>query len=238
VRLHDITGVIRGGQRRTTIAEPTVSRPPDLVERRFAAVRPNRLWAADMSFVRTWTSWGYVAFALDVYSRMIVGWQLTGNLRADLPLDALEMALWQRKARHGDGLIHHSDRGCQYLSIRYGQRLAEVGVTASVGSVADSYDNAMAEALNGTFKAELIDRRPWPDRGHGRTGCAAARRLGTTTNGCTARPATSHRPSMRPCTTVRLISRRPPDPLNPGHITVSIKSRAARSCSPSSVGWS
>src|ERR1700742_3436954 len=117
-----------------------------------------------MTYVRTWTGWVYVAFVLDVYSRMIVGWQLAGNLRTDLPLDALEMALWQRKIRNADGLVHHSDQGCQYLSIRYGERLAEVGVTASVGSVADSYDNAMAEALNGTFKAELIDRRSWPDQ--------------------------------------------------------------------------
>ena len=164
MRVHGIEGVIRGGRRRTTIPEPAAPRPPDLVARRFTADRPNRLWVADMTYVRTWAGWVYVAFVLDVYSRMIVGWQLAGHLRTDLPLDALEMALWQRKVRHGDGLIHHSDRGCQYLSIRYGQRLAEVGVTASVGSVADSYDNAMAEALNGTFKAELIDRRTWPDQ--------------------------------------------------------------------------
>jgi putative transposase len=164
MRAHDIEGVIRGGRRRTTIPEPTAIRPPDLVERRFVADRPNRLWVTDITYVRTWTGWVYVAFVLDVYSRMIVGWQLADNLRTDLPLDALEMALWQRKIRHTDGLIHHSDQGCRYLSIRYGQRLAEVGVTASVGSVADSYDNAMAEALNGTFKAELIDRRSWPDQ--------------------------------------------------------------------------
>lgn len=164
MRAHGIEGVIRGGKRRTTIPEPAAPRPPDLVDRRFTADRPNGLWVADMTYVRTWARWVYVAFVLDVYSRMIVGWQLAGHLRTDLPLDALEMALWQRKVRHGDGLIHHSDRGCQYLSIRYGQRLAEVGVTASVGSVADAYDNAMAEALNGTFKAELIDRRTWPDQ--------------------------------------------------------------------------
>jgi transposase InsO family protein len=127
MRLHGIEGVIRGGKRRTTIPEPAAPRPPDLVERRFVADRPNRLWVADMTYIRTWTGWVYVAFVLDVYSRMIVGWQLAGHLRTDLPLDALEMAVWQRKVRHGDGLIHHSDRGCQYLSIRYGQRLAEVG---------------------------------------------------------------------------------------------------------------
>jgi transposase InsO family protein len=105
-------GVIRGGRHRTTIPEPTAIRPPDLVERRFVADRPNRLWVADMTYVRTWTGWVYIAFVLDVYSRMIVGWQLADTLRTGLPLDALEMALWQRKIRHADGLIHHSDQGC------------------------------------------------------------------------------------------------------------------------------
>jgi transposase InsO family protein len=201
MRSHGIEGVIRGGKRRTTIPEPAAPRPPDLVERRFTAQGPNRLWVADMTYVRTWTGWVYVAFVLDVYSRMIVGWQLAGHLRTDLPLDALEMALWQRKIRHADGLIHHSDRGSQYLSIRYGQRLAQVGVTASVGSVADSYDNAMAEALNGTFKAELIDRRTWPDQATVER--AVLQWVGRyTTAGYTARSATSHPPNTRTRTTV------------------------------------
>jgi putative transposase len=163
MRRSGLQGVIRGGRRRTTIPEPAAPRPPDLVNRRFTASRPNRMWVADLTYVRTWTGWVYVAFVLDVYSRMIVGWQLAGHLRTDLPLDALEMALYQRHVHKGQ-LIHHSDRGCQYTSIRYAERLTEAGIAPSVGSVADSYDNAMAEALNGTFKAELIDRQTWRDR--------------------------------------------------------------------------
>lgn len=111
MRIHGIEGVIRGGKRRTTVPEPAAPRPPDLVDRWFVAQGPNRLWVADMTYVRTWTGWVYVAFVLDVYSRMIVGWQLAGHLRTDLPLDALEMALWQRETRYTDKLIHHSDRG-------------------------------------------------------------------------------------------------------------------------------
>ena len=163
MRTHGIVGVIRGGRRRITIPEPAAPRPPDLVNRRFTATRPDQLWVADLTYVRTWTGWVYVAFVLDVYSRMIVGWQLAGHLRTDLPLDALEMALYQRDVHKGQ-LIHHSDRGCQYTSIRYAERLTDAGIAPSVGSVADSYDNAMAEALNGTFKAELIDRQTWRDR--------------------------------------------------------------------------
>ena len=117
-----------------------------------------------MTFVRTWSGRAYVAFVLDVYSRMIAGWQVANHMRTELPLNALEMALWRRKIKKDSGLIHHSDRGSQYASIRYTERLSEIGASASVGSVADSYDNAMAEALNGTFKAELIEMQgPWRD---------------------------------------------------------------------------
>jgi putative transposase len=159
-----IEGVIRGQRRRTTIPEPTAPRPPDLVNRRFTAERPNQLWLADLTYIRTWSGWVYVAFVLDAYSRRIVGWQAATHMRTDLPLDALEMALWRQKIKKDAGLIHHSDRGSQYVSIRYTERLSEVGASASVGSVADSYDNAMAEALNGTFKAELIEHQgPWRD---------------------------------------------------------------------------
>ena len=163
MRLDGLQGVRRGGKRRTTIPEPAAARPPDLVGRQFVAGRPARLWVADLTYVRTFQGWVYVAFVLDVFSRMIVGWQLANHLRTDLPLDALEMALWRRDLRHGE-LIHHSDAGCQYTSFRYTSRLAEVGVTPSIGSVADSYDNAMAESLIGTFKAELIDRQAWRRR--------------------------------------------------------------------------
>lgn len=137
---------------------------PDLVNRLFTATRPNQLWVADLTYVRTWSGWVYVAFVLDVYSRVIVGWQLATHMRTDLPLDALEMALWRRGIKKGSGLIHHSDCGSQYVSIRYSERLTDVGAAASVGSAADSYDNAMAEALNGTFKVELIEHQgPWRD---------------------------------------------------------------------------
>ncbi|MFG2358312.1 IS3 family transposase [Streptomyces sp. NPDC048521] len=152
-----LEGVIRGQRRRTTVPEPSAPRPPDLVDRDFTASRPNQLWVADMMYVRAWSGWVYVAFVLDVYSRMIVGWQVANHMRTELPLDALEMALWRRRIKKDSGLIHHSDRGSQYVSIRYTERLFEIGASALVGSVADSYDNAMAEALNGTFKAELIE---------------------------------------------------------------------------------
>lgn len=158
-----IEGVIRGQRRRTTIAEPSAPRPPDLVNRRFTAQRPNQLWLADLTYIRTWSGWVYVAFVLDVFSRLLVGWQLAGHLRTDLPLDALEMAIWRRELRGGE-LVHHSDAGCQYTSFRYTSRLTQVGVMPSIGSVADSYDNAMAESLIGTFKAELIDRQSWRHR--------------------------------------------------------------------------
>ncbi|MFJ5123007.1 IS3 family transposase [Kitasatospora sp. NPDC088548] len=159
-----IEGVIRGQRRRTTVPEPAAPRPPDLVNRRFTAQRPNQLWLADLTYVRTWQGWVYVAFVLDAYSRRIVGWQAATHMRTDLPLNALEMALWRQKIKKDADLIHHSDRGSQYVSIRYTERLAEVGASAPVGSVADSYDNAMAEALNGTFKAELIEHQePWRD---------------------------------------------------------------------------
>ncbi|MDI5973978.1 IS3 family transposase [Streptomyces sp. SL13] len=159
-----LEGVIRGRRRRTTVPEPSAPRPPDLVDRDFTASRPDQLWVADMTYVRTWSGWAYVAFVLDVYSRMIVGWQVANHMRTELPLDALEMALWRRRIKKDSGLVHHSDRGSQYVSIRHTDRLDDIGASASVGSVADSYDNAMAEALNGTFKAELIEMQgPWKD---------------------------------------------------------------------------
>ncbi|NNN37650.1 IS3 family transposase [Streptomyces sp. S3(2020)] len=160
----DLESVIRGQRRRTTVPEPSAPRPPDLVDRDFTASQPDQLWVADMTYVRTWSGWAYVAFVLDVFSRMIVGWQIANHMRTELPLDALEMALWRRHVKKDSGLVHHSDRGSQYVSIRYTDRLADIGASASVGSVADSYDNAMAEALNGTFKAELIEMQgPWKD---------------------------------------------------------------------------
>jgi putative transposase len=157
-----IAGVVRGKPRRTTTPAPTADRPADLVERDFTAPAPNRLWVADLTYVATWAGFAYVAFVIDAFSRMIVGWRVATSLRAELALDALEMAVWARQDAALDGLVHHSDRGAQYLAIRYTERLAAEGAVASVGSKGDSYDNALAEAVNGLYKAELIGRRgPW-----------------------------------------------------------------------------
>jgi putative transposase len=156
-----ITGVVRGKTKRTTIGDQQAPRPADLVERRFTAPAPNRLWVADLTYVRTWSGFVYAAFIIDAFSRMIVGWQLAAHLRTDLALDALEMAIWRRDTQL-DGLVHHSDRGEQYLAIRYTDRLAEAGAVTSVGSRGDSYDNALAESTIGLYKTELIRRRgPW-----------------------------------------------------------------------------
>ena len=137
-------------------------RPPDLVTRQFAAVRPNELWVADLTYVATWRGFAYVAFVIDVFARRIVGWRVSNSLRSDLALDALEQALYDRQRDDAGRLIHHSDRGEQYLSIRYTERLAEAGIERSVGSTGDSYDNALAESVIGLFKTEVIHRRgPW-----------------------------------------------------------------------------
>jgi putative transposase len=156
-----LQGVRRGKRWRTTIPDEHAVRPADLVERDFSASRPNELWVADITYVPTWSGMCYAAFVIDVFSRMIVGWSLATHLRASLAIEALEMAIWHRDERL-DGLIHHSDRGGQYLSIRYTERLAEQGAVTSVGSKGDSYDNAMAETTIGLYKTELIaPRRPW-----------------------------------------------------------------------------
>jgi putative transposase len=157
-----IAGVVRGTPRRTTTSAETADRPADPVERDFTAPAPNRLWVTDLTYVATWAGFCYVAFVIDAFSRMIVGWRVTTSLRTDLALDALEMAIWTRQGQELNGLVHHSDRGVQYLAIRYTERLAEAGAVASVGSRGDSYDNALAETVNGLFKAELIRRQgPW-----------------------------------------------------------------------------
>jgi putative transposase len=156
-----IAGVVRGKAKRTTIGDHQAPRPADLVERQFTAPAPNRLWVADLTYVRTWSGFVYAAFVIDAFSRMIVGWQLARHLRTDLALDALEMAIWRRDTQL-DGLVHHSDRGGQYLAIRYTERLAEAGAVTSVGSRGDSYDNALAESTIGLYKTELIRRcGPW-----------------------------------------------------------------------------
>jgi putative transposase len=158
-----LRGVVRGSTSvRTTIGDEASDRPLDLVARQFRAPAPNRLWVADLTYVKTHSGWVYVAFVVDVCSRFVVGWQASRSLRTDLALDALEMALWARRGTHLDGLIHHSDRGSQYLAIRYTERLAEAGAVPSVGSRGDSYDNALAESFNGLYKTELIRHAgPW-----------------------------------------------------------------------------
>jgi putative transposase len=158
-----VTGVQRGKKRYTTVADADAARPPDLVNRQFSAERPNELWLADITYASTWEGWLYVSFISDAYSRMIVGWQIANHMRTDLVLDALEMAIFRRDVT--GRLIHHSDAGSQFTAIRYSDRLTEAGIAASIGTVADSYDNAMAEALNGTFKAELVHLHgPWRTR--------------------------------------------------------------------------
>ena len=159
-----LRGLVRDKSPRTTRPAPETGRPGDLVERDFTATRPNELWVADITYVRTAAGWVYAAFVLDVFSRLIVGWQVATSLYTDLALDALQMAIWRRQAAGADltGLVHHSDRGVQYRAVRYTQRLAEAEAVASVGSKGDSYDNAMAEAFNSLYKAELVrNRGPW-----------------------------------------------------------------------------
>ena len=161
MRSMGLRGAVRGSAFKiTTVPDEALERPSDLVKRSFEADRPNRLWVADLTYVATWTGFVYVAFIIDVFSRFIVGWRVSRSLKSDIALDALEQAL---SARTPDaGLIHHSDRGVQYLSIRYTDRLAEAGIAPSVGSVGDSYDNALAETINGLYKTEVIRRKgPW-----------------------------------------------------------------------------
>ena len=160
-----LRGVIRGKVVRTTISDTKAPCPLDRVKRVFKADRPNQLWVSDFTYVSTWQGWLYVAFVIDVFARRIVGWRVSSSMRTDFVLDALEQALYDRQPERSDALIHHSDRGSQYVSIRYTERLAEAGIEPSVGSRGDSYDNALAETINGLYKAELIHRRaPWKTR--------------------------------------------------------------------------
>jgi len=157
-----LVGARRGTRCRTTVAADVAARPGDLVNRSFSAPAPNRLWVADLTYVSTWAGFVYTAFIIDAFSRAIVGWRVSTSLRTDLALDALEMAIWARGGDDLDGLVHHSDRGVQYLAIRYSERLADEGAVGSVGSKGDSYDNALAETVNGLYKTELIrPKGPW-----------------------------------------------------------------------------
>ncbi len=161
MRQMGLAGRVRGKKKRTTLPDAAAARPADLVDRQFRAPAPNRLWVADLTYVATWSGFAYAAFVIDVFSRRIVGWRVAGHLRADLALDALEMGIWSRQADLG-GLVHHSDAGVQYLAIRYTERLGAEGAVSSVGSVGDSFDNALAESIIGLYKTELITARgPW-----------------------------------------------------------------------------
>ena len=157
-----LAGACRGKTKRTTIPDVAAARPADLVERRFSADRPDRLWVCDLTYIRSWVGFAYLALVVDVFSRRIVGWALAGHMRTELPLEALELAVWTRQRRRLDGLIAHTDAGGQYLPIRYTDALHAVGAIASVGSVGDSFDNALVESTIGQLKTELITRRgPW-----------------------------------------------------------------------------
>jgi len=157
-----LRGVIRGKPVRTTISDKAAPCPLDHVNRQFKAPRPNALWVSDFTYVATWSGFAYVAFIIDAYARRIVGWRVSRTAHTGFVLDALEQALHQRRPLHRGGLVHHSDRGSQYVSIHYTERLAQAGIEPSVGSVGDSYDNALAESINGLYKAEVIHRRgPW-----------------------------------------------------------------------------
>ena len=164
MRQQGLHGVRRGKVVRTTVSDSKAPCPLDKVNRQFKAERPNQLWVSDFTYVSTWQGWLYVAFVIDVFARRIVGWRVSNSMRTDFVLDALEQALYARQPER-DSLVHHSDRGSQYVSIRYSERLAEAGVEPSVGSRGDSYDNALAETINGLYKAELIHRRaPWKSK--------------------------------------------------------------------------
>ena len=164
MRAAGIEGVRRTKQVRTTRADPVAARHPDLVGRQFTAAAPNQLWVTDLTYVPTWAGMAYVCFILDAFSRIIVGWRVAGHMRTTMVLDALEMARWSRGTKL-DGLRCHSDAGSQFTSVRYGERLAELGAVPSIGSIGDSFDNALAETVNGYYKAELIRgparQQPW-----------------------------------------------------------------------------
>ncbi len=164
MRLEGLAGAVRGKVKRTTIADPSAARPRDLVCRDFAPLAPDRLWVADITYVSTWSGWVYVAFVIDAYARRIIGWRAGHTMSTQLVLDALEQAVWtrEREGRSVSSVVAHTDRGSQYTAIRYTERLAEADIAASVGSVGSSYDNALAESINGLYKTELIKPRgPW-----------------------------------------------------------------------------
>jgi putative transposase len=159
-----LRGALRGKVKRTTVSDPAAPRAADLVQRKFAPAAPNRLWVADITYVSTWSGWVYVAFVVDAYARRIIGWRTSTSMTAALVLDAIEHAIWTREREGWDvkDVVHHNDRGSQYTSVKFTERLAEAGIQPSVGAVGSSFDNALAETINGLYKTELIKpRAPW-----------------------------------------------------------------------------
>jgi len=193
--------VVRGKVVHTTVPDPKQPCPLDRGDRQFKAERPNQLWVSDFTYVSTWQGWLYVAFVIDVFARRIVGWRVSRSMTTDFVLDALEQALYARQPERDGSLVHHSDRGSQYVSIRYSERLAEAGVEPSVGSKGDSYDNALAETINGLYKAEVIHRRgPWKTRRQSNWQRWNGWR-GSTITGCSNPSAISRPPKLRQTTT-------------------------------------
>jgi len=166
MRTAGLEGAHRRRTGRTTVQDPTAAPAPDLVARAFVADRPDRLWVADITYVRTWAGWLYLAVVLDAFSRKVVGWSMADHLRTELVIDALNMAVWNRRPE--PGLVHHSDRGCQYTSLTFGRRCREAGILPSMGSRGDAYDNALAESFFATLETELLMRRSFPTRGAAR----------------------------------------------------------------------
>ena len=166
MRQTGLEGAHRRRTTRTTVQDPSTAPAPDLVARTFVADRPDRLWVADITYVRTWAGWLYLAVVLDAFSRRVVGWSMADHLRTDLVLDALNMAVWNRRPE--PGLVHHSDRGCQYTSLAFGRRCQEAGILPSMGSRGDAYDNALAESFFATLETELLTRQSFPHRGAAR----------------------------------------------------------------------
>ena len=199
MRRMGLRGVMRGKVVRTTISDAKAACPLDLVNRQFRAERPNQLWVSDFTYVSTWQGWLYVAFVIDVFARRIVGWRVSSSMRTDFVLDALEQALHARQPERDGSLVCHSDRGSQYVSIRYTERLAEAGIEPSVGSKGDSYDNALAETINGLYKTELIHRRaPWKTKESQKPPCNGC--PGSTTTDCWSPLGTSRLQKLRQTT--------------------------------------
>lgn len=199
-----LRGAIRGKVKRTTIADPTAARPADLVARRFAPLAPDRLWVADFTYVSMWAGWVYVAFVIDAYARRIIGWRTSTSMTAQLVLDAIEHAVWTRarEGREVDGVIQHHDHGSQYTSVAYSERLAADGIRPSMGVVGSSYDNALAETINGLYKTELIKARgPWRPSTRSRSPPPSGS-TGSTTDASTSTAATCRPPRWKPPTTL------------------------------------